>query len=146
HWGLLTEYRPSARQSPVPPRGGRLRRNLWPWALAWTHHAMESAALHPPVEIKLAHYQIMEPFRVPAESQRRSFLHVTIPPGCSCVDNRAIASIFYEAADLMEINGDASFRIRSYRRAAEVIEGLPQQVSGLIDEPKKLLEIPGIGK
>jgi len=88
----------------------------------------------------------MEPFRVPAEPQRISFLHVTIPLGCSCVDNKAIANVFYETADLMEINGDDSFRIRSYRRAAEVIEGLPQQVSGLIDEPKKLLEIPGIGK
>jgi DNA polymerase (family 10) len=62
------------------------------------------------------------------------------------VDNKAIANVFYETADLMEINGDDSFRIRSYRRAAEVIEGLPQQVAGLIDEPKKLLEIPGIGK
>jgi DNA polymerase (family 10) len=62
------------------------------------------------------------------------------------VDNKAIANVFYETADLMEINGDDSFRIRSYRRAAEVIEGLPLQVSGLIDEPKKLLEIPGIGK
>jgi DNA polymerase (family X) len=73
-------------------------------------------------------------------------LHVTISLRCSCVDNKAIANVFYETADLMEINGDDSFRIRSYRRAAEVIEGLPQQVSGLIDEPKKLLEIPGIGK
>ena len=62
------------------------------------------------------------------------------------MDNKAIANVFYETADLMEINGDDSFRIRSYRRAAEVIEGLPRQVSGLIDEPKKLLEIPGIGK
>jgi DNA polymerase (family X) len=62
------------------------------------------------------------------------------------VDNKAIANVFYETADLMEINGDDSFRIRSYRRAAEALEGLPQQVSGLIDEPKKLLEIPGIGK
>ena len=62
------------------------------------------------------------------------------------MDNKAIANVFYETADLMEINGDDSFRIRSYRRAAEAIEGLPQQVSGLIDEPKKLLEIPGIGK
>ncbi|MFI5117704.1 MAG: DNA polymerase/3'-5' exonuclease PolX [Terriglobales bacterium] len=62
------------------------------------------------------------------------------------MDNKAIANVFYETADLMEVNGDDSFRIRSYRRAAEVIEGLPQQVSGLIDEPKKLLEIPGIGK
>jgi DNA polymerase (family 10) len=62
------------------------------------------------------------------------------------VDNKAIANIFYETADLMEINGDDSFRIRSYRRAAEAIEGLPEQVSSLVDEPKRLLEIPGIGK
>jgi DNA polymerase (family 10) len=63
-----------------------------------------------------------------------------------CVDNKAIANVFYQTADLMEINGDDSFRIRSYRRAAEALEGFPDQVSALIDEPKKLLEIPGIGK
>jgi len=62
------------------------------------------------------------------------------------LDNKAIAQIFYETADLMEVNGDDSFRIRSYRRAAEALEGHPQQVSELLDEPKKLLEIPGIGK
>jgi DNA polymerase (family X) len=62
------------------------------------------------------------------------------------VDNKAIANVFYETADLMEINGDDSFRIRSYRRAAEALEGLPEQVSTLACEPKKLLEIPGIGK
>ena len=62
------------------------------------------------------------------------------------MDNKAIANVFYETADLMEINGDDSFRIRSYRRAAEALEGLPEQVSTLICEPKRLLEIPGIGK
>jgi DNA polymerase (family X) len=62
------------------------------------------------------------------------------------LDNKAIAQLFYETADLMEVNGDDSFRIRSYRRAAEALEGHPQQVSELLDEPKKLLEIPGIGK
>ena len=62
------------------------------------------------------------------------------------VDNKAIANIFYETADLMEINGDDSFRIRSYRRAAEALEGFPDRVSSLLDEPKRLLEIPGIGK
>ena len=62
------------------------------------------------------------------------------------MDNKAIANVFYETADLMEINGDDSFRIRSYRRAAEALEGLPEQASALLDEPKKLLEIPGIGK
>ena len=62
------------------------------------------------------------------------------------MDNKAIAGILYETADLMEINGDDSFRIRSYRNAAEAIEGLPQPVEQLIGEPKKLLEVPGIGK
>lgn len=62
------------------------------------------------------------------------------------MDNKTIAGILYETADLMEINNDDSFRIRSYRRAAEAIEALPQQVEELISEPKKLLEIPGIGK
>ena len=62
------------------------------------------------------------------------------------LDNKAIANILYETADLMEINGDDSFRIRSYRRAAEAIEALDQPIWALIDEPKKLLEIPGIGK
>ena len=62
------------------------------------------------------------------------------------MDNKAIAHIFYETADLMEVNGDDSFRIRSYRRAAEALEAHPQQVSELLDEPKKLLGIPGIGK
>ena len=62
------------------------------------------------------------------------------------MDNKAIATILYETADLLEIDGQDSFRIRSYRNAAQAIESLPQQVSTLIAEPKKLLEVPGIGK
>ena len=62
------------------------------------------------------------------------------------MDNKAIAGILYETADLLEIDGQDSFRIRSYRNAAEAIEALPQQISELISEPKKVLEIPGIGK
>jgi DNA polymerase (family 10) len=62
------------------------------------------------------------------------------------MDNKAIAGIFYETADLLEIDGQDSFRIRSYRNAAEAIEAQPQQIQDLIDEPKKILEIPGIGK
>jgi DNA polymerase (family 10) len=62
------------------------------------------------------------------------------------MDNKAIACILYETADLLEIDGQDSFRIRSYRTAAQAIEALPQQVTDLIGEPKKLLEVPGIGK
>jgi DNA polymerase (family X) len=62
------------------------------------------------------------------------------------MDNKAIAGILYETADLLEIDGQDSFRIRSYRTAAQAIEALPQQIVDLISEPKKVLEIPGIGK
>jgi DNA polymerase (family X) len=63
------------------------------------------------------------------------------------IDNRTIAGILYETADLMEINGDDAFRVRSYRRGAEALEALPQQAADLLAEgDKKLLEVPGIGK
>ena len=62
------------------------------------------------------------------------------------MDNKAIAGILYETADLLEIDGADSFRIRSYRNAAEAIEAFPQQIADLISEPKKVLEIQGIGK
>src|SRR6202048_4665821 len=62
------------------------------------------------------------------------------------MDNKALAGILYETADLLEIDGQDSFRIRSYRNAAQAIEALPQQIADLISEPKKVLEIPGIGK
>ena len=62
------------------------------------------------------------------------------------MDNKAIAGILYETADLLEIDGQDSFRIRSYRNAAEAIEANPQQISDLISEPKQVLAIPGIGK
>src|SRR5580692_7919489 len=62
------------------------------------------------------------------------------------MDNKAIAGILYETADLLEIDGQDSFRIRSYRNAAEAIEACPQQIADLIGEPKKVLAIPGIGK
>jgi DNA polymerase (family 10) len=62
------------------------------------------------------------------------------------MDNKAIAGILYETADLLEIDGQDSFRVRSYRNAAEAIEALPKQVADLIQEPKKLLAVQGIGK
>ena len=62
------------------------------------------------------------------------------------MDNKAIAGILYETADLLEIDGQDSFRIRSYRNAAEAIEAQTQQIADLIDEPKKVLAIAGIGK
>src|SRR5262249_8987224 len=62
------------------------------------------------------------------------------------MDNKSIANVLYETADLLEIDGQDSFRIRSYRNAAQAIEALPEQVTALIQDPKKLLAVPGIGK
>src|SRR5881227_2005555 len=62
------------------------------------------------------------------------------------MDNKALAGVLYETADLLEIDGQDSFRIRSYRNAAEAIEANPQQISDLIEDPKQVLAIPGIGK
>jgi DNA polymerase (family 10) len=54
--------------------------------------------------------------------------------------------MLYETADLMEIDAQDSFRIRSYRNAAEAIDGLADKVTDLVCDQKKLLEVPGIGK
>ena len=62
------------------------------------------------------------------------------------MDNKAIANLLFETADLLEIDGQDSFRIRSYRNAAQAIENHPQRIVDLLPEPKKILEIPGIGK
>ena len=62
------------------------------------------------------------------------------------LDNKAAARFLNETADLMEIDNQDSFRVRSYRRAAEAIDALPRQLSEIVDDTKQLLEIPGIGK
>src|SRR5450755_3199093 len=62
------------------------------------------------------------------------------------MDNKAIANILYETADLLEIDGQDSFRIRSYRNAAQAIENHSQQIKELIADDKQILAIPGIGK
>lgn len=62
------------------------------------------------------------------------------------MDNKAIANILFETADLLEIDGQDSFRIRSYRNAAQAIENHSHQIKDIISEPKQILAIPGIGK
>ena len=62
------------------------------------------------------------------------------------MDNKAIANVLFETADLLEIDGQDSFRIRSYRNAAQAIENHSQQIKDIIDEPKQVLAISGVGK
>ena len=62
------------------------------------------------------------------------------------MDNPTMARLLDETADLLEIDGADSFRIRSYRRAAEAAEQTTVDLMAAAPEMARLLEIPGIGK
>lgn len=63
------------------------------------------------------------------------------------MENREIARLLWETADLMEIAGEDSFRIRSYRNGATAVEGYPERIADILRDPeRKVTDIPGIGK
>src|SRR5713101_6055359 len=55
-----------------------------------------------------------------------------------------IARLFERMADVLELKGENPFRIRAYRRAAQNLETLSEDVETLASEDR-LEEIPGIG-
>src|SRR5215467_5010802 len=61
------------------------------------------------------------------------------------MDNKQIARILRDTAQLLEIDGAIIGRYRSYEKAAELIDSLPESVAQLVEEPEKLKELPGIG-
>ena len=60
------------------------------------------------------------------------------------MENLAVARIFAEIADLLEIKGENPFKIRAYRNGAETIAHLGTPLAGLSAEERR--GIPGIGK
>jgi DNA polymerase (family 10) len=62
----------------------------------------------------------------------------------SRLTNIEVAAILYEVADLLEIKG-VRFKPQAYRRAAQAIETLPEDV-GIIAKEGDLDEIPGVGR
>jgi len=63
------------------------------------------------------------------------------------MENREIAQLLSETADLMEIAGEDSFRIRSYRNGASAVEGYPERIEDVLRDPgRSVTSIPGIGK
>jgi DNA polymerase (family 10) len=59
------------------------------------------------------------------------------------MENREIAKVLYEIADFLEIKGVA-FKPRAYRKAAQTIETLPEEVEAIYRRGE-LQKIPGIG-
>ncbi|MCC6944843.1 MAG: DNA polymerase/3'-5' exonuclease PolX [Thermomicrobiales bacterium] len=60
--------------------------------------------------------------------------------------NAEFAAVFQEVADLLEIDGANSFRVRAYRNAAETINDLGRSLSDMIDAGEDPAALPGIGK
>ncbi len=58
--------------------------------------------------------------------------------------NDDIAAAFDEMGDLLAIQGENTFRIRAYRRAAQVVRSLPRQLADMGGE-KAFDALPGIG-
>ena len=61
------------------------------------------------------------------------------------MDNKQIAKILRETAHLLEIDGAIIGRYRSYEKAAELIDSLPESIEQMVKTPEKLKELPGIG-
>ncbi len=62
------------------------------------------------------------------------------------MENKGIADIFTAIADILDIEGENPFRVRSYRNAARTIEDLSQSLESMVKTGMDLGEIPGIGK
>ena len=61
------------------------------------------------------------------------------------MSNSRIAEIFDKIADILEIQEENSFRIRAYRRAAQTIENLSEDISQYIKEDG-FVKLPGRGE
>jgi len=61
------------------------------------------------------------------------------------MNNAAIAQVFQDMADLLELKEDNPFKIRAYQKAARTIETLPEELEQLMKEGR-LREIPGVGE
>jgi len=61
------------------------------------------------------------------------------------VRNTAIAKVFSDIADLLELKGENQFKIRAYQKVVRAIEHYPKEIRIMIDEEEDLKNIPGVG-
>ena len=62
------------------------------------------------------------------------------------MENREVARILRETAELLEIDGAQIGRYRSYEKAAELVATLSESIEELAKDTEKLTELPGIGE
>ena len=62
------------------------------------------------------------------------------------MDNKSIARILRETAELLQIDGAIIGRYRSYEKAGELIAGMHESIEQMAQDPDKLQELPGIGE
>jgi DNA polymerase (family 10) len=62
------------------------------------------------------------------------------------MENKSIADVFTEIADILDIQGENPFRVRSYRNAARTLTDMGQSVEAMVQAGEKLEKVPGIGK
>jgi DNA polymerase (family 10) len=68
-----------------------------------------------------------------------------ISPYNLSMENRNVAKILRETAQLLEIDGALYNRYRSYERVAELLENLSERIEDIARDLDKLTELPGIG-
>ena len=61
------------------------------------------------------------------------------------MNNKQIAKVFEDIADLLELKGENVFKVRAYQKAARAIEQSPVEVEQLVKE-ERLREVPGVGE
>jgi DNA polymerase (family X) len=61
------------------------------------------------------------------------------------MENREVARILRETAQLLEIDGAIIGRYRSYEKVAELLFSIHERIEDLAKDPKKLKELPGVG-
>ena len=61
------------------------------------------------------------------------------------IHNADVAEAFEEIGDLLSIQGENAFRIRAYRRAAQIVRSLPRELAEM-GGPDEYDALPGIGK
>jgi DNA polymerase (family X) len=62
------------------------------------------------------------------------------------MENREVAKILRETAQLLEIDGAIIGRYRSYEKAAELLYSLHGRIEEIAKDDQQLLELPGIGE